>query len=141
MNYREFSRCVQGLKTPQLRKIIGVKTQSQFNREILKISSILNQFGLILRYISSEDKWYLLAYSNKPPSDLSKTLLATLSSIYKLSLNDFSITLEIIKEKRDLQKSTIIKHLKELECKKYIIIDSKNIKITTKTKKLLKLKR
>ena len=140
MSYKNITKCAEGVSTPDLKKILGVHSRANFNREILKISSVLNSFGLVLRCV--ESKWYLMYHTENPPSDLSKSVMITLAIIYETNLKNTNITAESIKERRGLTLNTIRNHLKELQEKNYIKIDDKKlIEITTKTKESIKLKR
>ena len=140
MSYSSISKCVEGIKSTELKKLLCVSNEHEFNREMLKIGTILGQFGLELRYFASNDEWFLMCPSENPPEDLSKTVLTTLAIIYDYNIKKSPINVEILKNKRNLTIETIRKQIQELEKKNYIIIKEHLLEITSKTKLLIKLK-
>ncbi len=117
-----------------------VKNDGDFIREIKRLIALLTHFGLTLRYIGSEEKWYLVAISDKPPKDLTSTLLDTLFVIYNEVLNGRSPTITVITVQRNINPSTVKKHVEELVEKGYLTQNHEEITLTLKAKKLIKPK-
>jgi len=140
MDYKALAKAGEGLKNLEMKKILKTTNEPQFNKELVKVQNVLNAFGLILRYIPSENKWYLLYESNKPPEELNKTEFDTLGRIFKLKLNGIRITKDLMIEKSSFAPKTVDKHINQLQEKGFIFSDEGAINLTIKSKKLLKLK-
>ncbi|MFX1453824.1 MAG: hypothetical protein ACFFDB_00480 [Promethearchaeota archaeon] len=133
MVYDKLSECVNGLTEEELSKIFGVKDHANFNREFLRITSHIGVFGLMIRRVN--DKYYLVALTDKPPKDLPKPLALTLSYIYKLFYSGYKVTLNILQEYSKIPKEILKKQIKSLTENKYIYKEKGFFRLTEKCKK------
>ena len=138
MAYNNFAEAAHGLETRKIKKILGVRSMSEFNRELKRLLAVIEPLGITIRFVSAEDKWYLVAKTNHPPEDLHKNLLITLCVIYKLMIEEGVVSPEMVIHHRKLKEETVMKHLKELVDKKYLLIQDNYVHLTTKSKIRLK---
>ncbi len=131
------SEAAYGMETRNLKKIFGVETKQDLARELKPVLAMLDSFGLCLRFIHSEDKWYLVARTAHPPADLSKTELESLCIIYKLQLDVENVEPRLVACERKLKDETIQEHIEQLKKKGYLVNNQETIKLTSKSKLLL----
>jgi hypothetical protein len=125
------------METRNLKKIFGVETKQDLARELKPVLALLDSFGLCLRFIHSEDKWYLVARTEQPPADLSKTELETLCTIYKLQLNVETVEPRLVACERKLKDETIQEHIEHLKEKGYLMKEQGAIRLSSKSKLML----
>lgn len=135
MVYEKLAESVNGLTEEELWKIFGVNNHPAFNREYLRFSSQIGVFGLMLRIIGG--KFYLVALTEKPPDDLSKPLLLTLSHIYKLLFSGYKVSIKLLGEFSKIPGDIIKKQMKKLKERDYIFIKNSQINLTEKCKKTI----
>ncbi len=137
MEVPNLSECVYGLETKYLKKLFGVNSVNSLIDALKPTLMLLEQFGLTLRYFPSQDLWYLVAETNRPPSDLTKTTLQTLLEAYREIQAGREILPEVLADRRNLGLKTIQEHLTMLQQTGYINQGERNYSLTMKARLLI----